>query len=46
LLFHDAHEGQPMEVKGVGRKGTQFLDDLGSSKGYWELKEHVEDRRR
>ena len=27
-LFHDAHEGQMAEVKGVGRRITQLLDDL------------------
>ena len=27
-LLHDAIEGQMMEVKGVGRRRTQLLDDL------------------
>ena len=27
-LFHDAIEGQMTEVKGVGRRRTQLLDDL------------------
>ena len=27
-LFHDAIEGQMMEVKGVGRRITQLLEDL------------------
>ena len=28
LLLHDAIEGQMTEVKGVGRRRTQLLDDL------------------
>ena len=27
-LIHDVIEGQMMEVKGVGRRRTQFLDNL------------------
>ena len=27
-LLHDAIEGQMMEVKGLGRRRTQLLDDL------------------
>ena len=45
-LLHDAIEGQLAEVKGVGRRSTQLLDDLRNRKGYWELKEEVEDRKR
>jgi len=26
-------------VKGVGRRGTQLLDDLRNRRRYWELKE-------
>ena len=42
-LFHDAIEGQMMEVKGIGR--TQLLDDLRNRR-YWELKEEAEVRNR
>jgi hypothetical protein len=31
-----------MEVKGVGRRRTQLLDDLRNRRRYWELKEEVE----
>ena len=41
-LLHDAIEGQMMEVKGVGRRNTQLLDDLRNRR-YWELKEEAED---
>ena len=35
------------EVKGVGRRRTQLLDDdLRNSRRYWELKEEAEDRNR
>jgi len=44
-LLHDAIEGQMMEVKGVGRRRTQFLDDLRNRR-YWELKEEAEDQKR
>jgi hypothetical protein len=30
-------------VKGVGRRRTQFLDDLRNRRRYWELKEEAED---
>jgi hypothetical protein len=43
-LLHDAIEGQMLEVKGVGRRRTQLLDDLRNSRRYWELKEEAEDR--
>jgi hypothetical protein len=33
------------EVKGVGRRRTQLLDDLRNRRRYWELKEEVEDRK-
>jgi hypothetical protein len=32
-LLHDAIEGQMKEVKGVGRRTTQLLDDLRNSPG-------------
>ena len=28
-----------MEVKGVGRRRTQLIDDLRDRRRYWELKE-------
>ena len=34
-----------MEVKGVGRRRTQLLDDLRDRRTYWELKEEAEDRK-
>ena len=37
-LFYDAIEGQMMEVKGVGRRRTQLLDDLRNRRRYWEPK--------
>ena len=42
-LLHDAIEGQMTEVKGVGRRITQLLDDLRNRRRYWELKEESED---
>ena len=45
-LLHDAIEGQMMEVKGVGRRRTQLLDDLRNKRRYWELTEEAEDRKR
>ena len=44
-LLHDAIEGQMMEVKGVGRRRTQLLDDLRNRRRYRELKEEAEDRK-
>ena len=44
-LLHDAIEGQMTEVKGVGRRRTQFLDYLRNRR-YWGLKEEAEDRKR
>ena len=44
-LLHDAIEGQMTEVKGVGRRRTQLLDDLRNRRRYWELKEEAEDRK-
>ena len=34
------------EVKGVGRRRTQLLDDLRNKRRYWELKEEAEDKKR
>ena len=45
-LLHDAIEGQMTEVKGVGRRKTQLLDDLRNRIKYRELKEEAEDRKR
>ena len=35
-------------MKGVGRRRrrTQLLDDLRNRRGYWELKEKAEDRKK
>ena len=33
------------EVKGVGRRRIQFLDDMRNRIRYWELTEEVEDKR-
>ena len=35
-----------MEVKGVGRRRIQLLDDLRNITKYWELKEEAEDLKR
>ena len=32
------------EVKGVGKRITQLLDDLRNRRRYWELKEEAEDK--
>jgi hypothetical protein len=45
-LLYDATEGQMTEVKGVGRRRTQLLEDLGNRRRYWELKEEAKDRKR
>jgi hypothetical protein len=34
------------EMKGVGRRRTQLLDDLRNRRTYRELKEEAEDRKR
>ena len=34
------------EVKGVGRRTTQLLDDLRNRKIYWDLKEEAEGGKR
>ena len=36
-LLHDDIEGQMTEVKGVGRRKAQLLDDLRNRRRYWEL---------
>ena len=46
FLLHDVIEGYMMEVKGVGRRRTQLLDDLRNRKRYWKLKKKAEDRKR
>ena len=45
-LLHDAIDGQITEVKVVGRRRTQLLDDFRNRRRYWELKEEAEDRKR
>ena len=45
-FFHDAIEGQMTDVKGVGRRRTQLLDDLRNRRRYLELKEEAEDRKK
>ena len=45
-LLYDAIEEQMTEVKGIGRRRTQLLDDLRNRRRYWELKEEAEDRKR
>ena len=42
-LLHEAIEGRMTEVRGVGRRRTQLLDDLRNRRRYWELKEEAED---
>ena len=44
--IHDTIRGQVTEMKGVGRRITQFLDDLRKIRSYWELKEESEYRKR
>ena len=44
-LLLDVIEGQMTEVKGVGRRRTQLLDDLRNRR-YWEVKEEAEDQTR
>ena len=44
-LLQDAIE-QMGEVKGLGRRRTQLLDDLRGRRRYLELKERAEDRKR
>jgi hypothetical protein len=36
-LFHDVIKGYRTEVKGVGRRITQLLDDLRNIIRYWEV---------
>ena len=36
-FLHDVIEGKMKEVRGVGRRRTQLLDDL-RNKRFWELK--------
>ena len=44
--LHDSIEGQMLEVKVVGRRRTQLLNDLRNGKRYSELKEKAKDRKR
>ena len=46
FLHHDVIEGQMTEVKAVGRRRTQLLDDLINRRRYWELEEEAEDQKR
>ena len=41
-ILHRKAIGQMTEVKGVGRRRTQLLDDLRNRRRYWELKEEAE----
>jgi hypothetical protein len=45
-LLHNSIEGQMTEVKGVGRRRAQLLDDMRNRGRYWELQEEAEDRKR
>ena len=46
-LLRDAIEGRQMtELKEVGKRRTQLLNDLGNRRRHWELKEEAEDRKR
>ena len=45
-MTHDANKEQMTILKGVGRRRTQFLEDLENRRRYWELKEEAEDRNR
>ena len=38
FLLHDAIEGHITEMKGVGRRRAQLLDDLKNRRKYWELR--------
>ena len=38
--------GKMKEVKGVGRRIIQLLDDLRNRRRHWELKEDAEDRKK
>ena len=39
MLLHNGIKGQMTEVRGVGRRRAQLLDDLRNRRKYWELKE-------
>jgi hypothetical protein len=45
-LLHDAIEEHMTEVKGIGRRRTQVLDDLRIRRRYWQLKGEAEDRKK
>ena len=42
-LSNSVIEGQMPEVKGVGGRRTQLVDDLRNRRRYWELKEEAKD---
>ena len=44
-LRHDVIEGQTTEVKEVGRKIMQFLNDLTNRRRYWEQKEEADEKK-
>ena len=46
FLLYDAIDGHMTELKGVGRRSTQLVDDLRNRRRYWEPKEEAEDRKR
>ena len=41
-LLHDVFQGHVTEVKGIGRRRTQLLDDLRKRRRYWELNEETD----
>ena len=43
-LLYDPIKGQTTEVKGIGIRRTQLPDYLRNRRGYWELKEAIEDQ--
>ena len=45
-FLHDAIEEQMTEVKAIGRRRTQLLDDFRNRRRYWEIKEEAEDRKK
>jgi len=45
-LLHEGIEGQMTEIKVVGRRRTQLLEDMRNRRRYWELKEEAEDQNR
>ena len=45
-LLRDANEGRMTEVKGIGRRITQLLDDLRNRRRFWKLNEEGKGRKR